>query len=111
MNENDLRKFLEENSADIQKAVKAKAIEALTEGIRWQIPHECQAVVSEFIKAEIVPEIRKHLEDQKGPMVEAAIKASAEIGDAVAKKMVETAVESMTGYRSSEVLKALMGVR
>lgn len=111
MTEEDLHQFPAAEKDAIAKAVRDRAIAAMTESIRWQMPQSVTQAVGEFFEAEIVPEIKKHLADQKGPIVEASIKAAAVIGDKIAEAMVEKAVESMSGYRSSEVLKALMGVR
>lgn len=111
MTEEDLKQFLEENSADIQEAVKARTIEAMTRHLEYSLPNSIRETVVEFIESEIVPEVKKHLADQKGPIVAASCKAASEIGDKVAELMVKQAVESMTGYRSGDVIKALMGVR
>ena len=110
MTEDDLNSFLNENREDIMRSVKAKAIERITESMKYTLPSMVGETVTEFFRDEIVPEIKAHLAAEKGPIVAASIKAAAEIGDAVAKKMVETAVESMSGYRSGDVLRALMGV-
>ena len=111
MTEDDLKKFLEENADDIKASVKSRTIEAMTRHIEYSLPAGVRDAVSTFVTDEIVPEVKKHLADQKGPIVEAACKAASEIGDKVAEMMVKQAVDSMTGYRGGEVLKALMGVR
>ena len=111
MNESDLHKFLEENKDDIAKSIKEKAVSAMTESLRWQLPGAVQEAVSQFFKDEIIPELIEHLKDQKGPIIEAAITASAEIGETVSKLLIKTAVDRMTGYAASDVIKALMGVR
>ena len=111
MTEEELHNFLVTEKDAIAAAVRDRAIAAMTESIRWQMPQSVTAAVAEFFEAEIVPEVKKALSDQKGPIVEASIKAAAVIGDKGAEALVEKAVESMTGYRSSEVIKALMGVR
>ena len=111
MTEQELMQFLDDNRADIAASIKEKAVEAMTSSIRYQMPAAVTEAVATFFKDEIVPEIIASLKDQKGPIISASVKAAAAIGDAVAEKMVAQAVESMTGYRSGEVLKALMGVR
>ena len=85
MTEDEMLKFLQENKADIAASVKARAVDAMTQSLQWQLPSAVQAAVSEFFTAEIIPELVKSLSDQKGPIIEAAVKASTEIGDAVAK--------------------------
>lgn len=111
MTEEQLLKMLADEKDEIAAAVRKKAVEAMTASLSWQLPQSVTKAVTEFFEAEIVPEIKAHLADQKGPIVDASIKAASEIGDLVAAQMVKQAVESMTGYRSSEVIKALMGVR
>jgi hypothetical protein len=111
MTEDDLRAFLEENKIDIQSAVKAATIKAMTQHLEWSLPNGVREVVATFIEEEIVPEVKAHLQAQKGVIVEAACKAASEIGDKVSVLLVEKATEAMTGYRSGEVIKALMGVR
>ena len=111
MTEEDLKTFLEENKIDIQIAVKAATIKAITQNLEYSLPSGVREIVAKFIEEEIVPEVKAHLATQKGPIVEAACKAASEIGDKVAVLLVEKATEAMTGYRSGEVIKALMGVR
>lgn len=111
MTEDELKQFLLDEKDAIAAAVRARAIDAMTSSVQWQLPQSVTKAVGEFFEEEIVPEVKKALADQKGPIVEAAIKAASEIGDKVAVTLVEKAVESMTGYRSGEVIKALMGVR
>lgn len=111
MTEAELLQFLQENKDDIVKSVKAKAIEAMTDQVRWNLTTTVQETVTEFVKDEVIPAIKAHLQEQKGPIIAAAVKAASEIGDKVAEKMVTTAVESLTGYRGGDVIKALMGVR
>lgn len=111
MTEDQLSQMLKDYKDEIAASVRNKAIEAMTASLGYQLPQSVTQAVKEFFEAEIVPEIKAHLEDQKGPIVEASIKAASEIGDKVAELLVKQAVESMTGYRSGEVIKALMGVR
>lgn len=111
MTEEQLLAFLEDSKAEIAASVKDRAIAAMTRSLEYQLPHSVTKAVADFFEAEIVPEIQKHLADQKGPIVAASIKAASQIGDKVAEALVEKAVESMSSYRSGEVIKALMGVR
>lgn len=111
MTEDQLREFLSENRSEIAEAVKVKTIAAMTSGMEYQIPAFVREIVSEFFKDEIAPELKKHLAEQKGPIIEASTKAASEIGDKVAELLVKQAVESMTGYRANDVVKSLMGVR
>lgn len=109
MTADELKTFLEENKVDIQNAVKAKVISGLIENHRWEISGAITKVVEEFIAAEIVPEIKKYLTDQKGPILEAAITATAGIGEALSKAIVERTTKRLNpdGYEFRQVLEAL----
>lgn len=109
MTEDDLKEFLEVNKSDIQRAVKDKMIAGLIEQNRWEISSTISKIVEEFVAAEIVPEIRKYLADNKGPILEAAIKGASEIGDTLSKAIVARTVKKLNpaGYEFRSVLKAL----
>lgn len=109
MTTDELQAFLEENKADIQNAVKAKLIAGLLENHRWEISGAITKVVEDFVTAEIVPAVKAHLADQKGPILQAAIKASAELGDALSKAIATHTIKRLepNGYQLRGVLKAL----
>lgn len=109
MTEEDLKEFLDTNKAEIQQAVKTKMIAGLLEQNRWEISGEIAKVVQEFVAAEIVPEVKKYLADNKGPLIEAAIKGASEIGDALSKAIVEKTAKKLKAdsYEFRAVLKAL----
>lgn len=111
MTEQELLQFMQDNKDDIVRSVKAKAIEAMTDQVRWSLSAAVQEVVNGFVAEEVIPALKAHLQEHKGPIIAATIKAASEIGDKVSEKLITTAVESMTGYRGGEVIKALMGVR
>ena len=109
MTEDQMREFLDENSDRIKTAVRDKMISSLVENYQWNIHAEIANTVNEFVKDEIVPEVKAHLQSEKGAIVEAAIKGCAEIGDTIAKGMVETAMKNVGGgsYRFNAVMKEL----
>ena len=109
MSPDDLKEFLAENDAEIKAAVKAKMIERLMESHRWQITDEIGVVVKDFVSKEIVPEVKKYLADNKGPILEAAIAGAATIGDALAKAVTERAAKNITpdSYQFRQVMEAL----
>lgn len=109
MTEDDLKEFLSANKADIQARVKERMIESLLTQNRWEISGQIAKTVEEFVTAEIVPEVKKYLSDQKGPILEAAIAGAAEIGDTLAKAIVTRTAKRLTpdGYEFRQVLEAL----
>ena len=109
MTPDDLKDFLAENEAEIKAAVKAKMIERLLETHRWSITDEIGVVVKEFVSKEIVPEVKKYLADQKGPIIEAALVGAAEIGTNLSKAIAERSAKNLTAdsYQFRAVLEAL----
>jgi len=109
MTEDDLKQFLDENKADIQARVKERMIEGLLVQNRWEISAQISKVVEEFVTTEIVPEIKKYLADQKGPILNAAIAGAAEIGDTLAKAIVTRTAKRLSpeGYEFRQVMDAL----
>ena len=107
MNERELKEFLDANKEAIAEASKNAIIEQVTRSVQYSLPSGVSEIVSTFMKEEIAPEIKKHLEGQKGAIVEASIKAAASIADDLAKALVEKAAKNMEGYRLGEITKAL----
>lgn len=109
MTEDDLKEFLDENKESIKNAVRAKMIESLLADHRWEISAEISKVVEDFVSTEIVPEVRKYLADNKGPILQAAIAGAAEIGDTLAKAIVTRTAERLKAdsYQFRSVMKAL----
>ena len=109
MTADDLKEFLADNETASKEAVKAKMIESLLTNHRWEISGEISAVVGEFVKTEIVPEVKKFLQDQKGPILEAAVAGAATIGDTLAKSIVERCAKNLAAdsYQFRAVMEAI----
>lgn len=109
MTEDEIRQFLDDNAENIKTAVREKMISGLLAEHRWQIGDQITKVVNEFVAEEIVPEVKKYLADQKGALVEAAIAGAAEMGEALAKAIVERTAKNLVAdsYQFGEVMKAL----
>lgn len=109
MTEAELKAFLEANKEEIQTAVKAKLIAGLIDNHRWEISAQVTKTVEDFVAAEIVPEVKKYLTEQKGPILQAALTGAAEIGDVLAKAIVTRTAKRLSpdGYEFRAVMKAL----
>lgn len=109
MTPEDLKEFLSENDAEIKAVVKQKVIEGLLANHRWEITGQIGEIVKDFVNAEIVPEVKKHLQDQKGPILEAALVGAAEIGANLAKAIAERSAKNLTSdsYQFRQVMEAL----
>lgn len=108
MTEDDLKTFLVENREAIQTEVKAKMIARLVENQRWEISAALAKTVNDFIETEILPEVTKHLQAEKGVILSAAIKAASGIGDVIALKLSERAAKVMaTEYDFKKVISAI----
>ena len=109
MNEDDLKQFLDDNAEDIKTAVRQKMIDSLLQEHRWEFSDVITGVIREFVTAEIVPEVKKYLADNKGALVKAAIAGAASVGDTLAKALVERTAKNLNAdsYHFRQVMKAL----
>lgn len=109
MTEEDLKQFLDENAEAIKETVKEKMISSLLAEHRWTISSQIDGIVNEFIKTEIAPAVKEHLQSEKSAILAGAIKASADIGDLLAKALVEQAAKNIQGgsYNFRNTLKAI----
>lgn len=111
MTEDDLKAFLESNKTEIQAAVKQKMIDSLLAEHRWDMSEAIGKVVREFIDTEIVPGVKVHLGELKGPIMAAAIQSAATIGDMLSKGMVEHAAKKLApgSYDYKKIMDAMFG--
>jgi hypothetical protein len=108
MSEDELKQFLDENRAAIQLEVKNKMIARLVENQRWEISGALAKTVNDFVETEILPEVVKHLQSEKGAIMSAAIQAASGIGDMVALKITERAAKVVaTEWDFKKVITAL----
>ena len=109
MNEEDLKQFLADNKADIEIRVRERLIEGLLQNHSWTMRDQISETVAEFMKTEIVPEVKKHLVSEKSAILEAAISSTSQIGEMLTKAMVERAAKNISAesYAFREVLSAI----
>jgi len=108
MTEDEIKSFLDENKSAILSTVKQKAIDRLVEQHRWDITEQISKVVNAFVIEEVVPEVKAHLMDIKGPIVEAAVRGISGLTDELAKGLAKAATENVANsYRRENILKAL----
>ena len=111
MTEDEMKAFLDENSHAIKAAARDAMIERVKQTLQWQMPGTFSEILNEFLKDEIAPAVKAALMDEKGAIIAAMAKATAEIGDALAKAMAKQAAETLIGYKGSDVFKAVLGLR
>lgn len=109
MTEDDLKDFLEQNKADIQNHVRQKMMERLLADHQWAITAQIAKTVEEFVTAEIVPEVKKFLASNKGPILTAACAGAAEIGDTLSKAIIERTAKKLKAdsYEFRNILDSL----
>ncbi len=110
MTEDELRLFLDENSAAIKAEVKRKMVDRLVAEHSWDISKQIGTVVSDFVAKEVVPEVTAHLSSVKGEITEGVIRSLATISDDLAKALAKDAAENIsTSYKRTQILKAIFG--
>ncbi len=109
MTEEDLQQFLQANKKDIQHQVKQRLIEGLLANHSWTMRDQIGEVVSEFMKTEIMPEVRAHLASEKSAILEAAIRSASNIGDMLAQEIVTQAAKNLQGnsWQFKKIAEAL----
>lgn len=109
MTEEDLKQFLDENADAIKAQVKQRMIDGLLAEHRWSISSQISEIVNEFVRDEIAPAVKAHLQSEKSEIIEAAVKSASGIGDLLAKALVERAAKNISGdsYNFRNTLKAI----
>lgn len=110
MTEEDLKKFLEDNKAEVQSQVKQRLIEGLLINHQWTMRDQIGETVSDFMKTEIMPEVKAYLSSEKSAILEAAVKAAAEIGDMLSKQLVAQAAKNInekSSYQFKSIAEAI----
>lgn len=111
MTEDDLKKFLDENKADIQSHVKKRAIERLLEEHRWTITDQVAKAINDFVAAEVIPEVQRELATQKGAIVSAIVSTLANLSDTLAKELTADAATNVASqYERNKIIKAIWGI-
>lgn len=89
MTEDEMKEFLRDNAEAIKSAVRDKLISNIMQEYRWEIGGEVAKAVNEFVKDEIVPEVKEFLAGEKGVILMAAQEGCRQIGEVMTKNMVE----------------------
>lgn len=109
MTNDEMKEFLEANSAQIKQAVTARLIEGLIASHKWEMSEVIAKEVNDFMAAEIVPEIKKFLTSEKGAILAAAQESARQIGNLLTEEMVKRAAKNIDGYSFREMIKGLFG--
>lgn len=104
MTEDEMKEFLKENSEAIKLAVRDKLMTSILQEYRWNFSDAIGTAVNEWIKTEIVPEVKDFLTGEKGAIVQAAQEGARQIGNVLTEQMVKKATENLTGYGMGDVL-------
>lgn len=105
--EADLKQFLIDNKESIATEVRNRLTAQLIESHRWSITEGIVEAVNVFVKEEIVPAVREHLQSEKSAILEAAISTAQQVGQRMAEQMTENAAKNIKSYRFNEVMKGL----
>lgn len=107
MTEDEMKDFLAANAESIKTAVRDKMISQIIQEHRWEIGGEVAKAVNEFVIAEILPDVKNYLAGEKSVILEVAINGARQIGNELAKQMVESAAKSLKGSGMRSVLETI----
>ena len=108
MNTDFYTEILEENKEAVKQRVKDAILESVTCRFEWEVPEALNKLVADFMKKEIIPELRKELYESKDEFVDLATEiirgVPAELGKAMQAKLAETLTDS---WKLKKVTSAL----
>jgi len=84
-----------ERRARLVAAADRAMEEKIAENFKWALPDVVGDECTKFIKEHIAPEVAKHLLQQRSVILSAAIAAADEIGEKLAKSLVDKAAENL----------------
>ena len=91
---------LESNRDAVRNSVKEALLSGIKRQFEWELPEAVKATVAEFIRDEIIPELKADLEANKDVFVDAATEmvkaAPAEIGKAMQTHLAKNLTNSWT---------------
>ena len=103
-----LKEIVDGAKTEIKAQLVAQVKSSLADACHWQLSQAVKAEVETFVAAEIVPELRKQLLDEKGTILEAAVRVAqatgAELENALIKEMTENLGQS---WKRHEMMKTL----
>ena len=98
--------------AEAQEQVKASIIEEAKTTVSYRVGRELgeqiNKVIAEYVKTEIVPEIRAYLIEHKAVILEGMVKAAGQMSDKIAEALLAELTDNLsTGYKRERIAKAL----
>lgn len=111
MNSETIAAILDESRDEIRAAAVQALKARVAENFGYRMTDELNAQIKAFVTTEVAPEVAKMLADEKAGILAAIEPAIASIGAELAKKMLATAAEQLTGYNGREIVAKLMGGR
>lgn len=97
MTEDEMKNFLVANADSIKAAVREKIMGSILQEYRWEIGAEVAKAVNEFVRDEIVPEVKNYLAGEKSAILAAAIEGARQVGNLITERMVEDATKNLKG--------------
>jgi hypothetical protein len=100
----------EQITAGVVEALKRQVINDFT----WTLKHHVEAIVADYVKEQLGPAVKEqlataHVELVRGA-VEAAVVASAEVGNLLREHLIKKATESFSSsYKIDQLVKGVFG--
>lgn len=100
--------------ADAIEKIKATIVDRAVSSASWDIEQalagEIQALIREFVKAEIAPELTSSLQANKKLIIEAALVSAQDLALMLAKAMTDSAAEVIgSDYQRKKLIQTLFG--
>ena len=76
-------------STEIQGALKERVTKLVVDAAGWELEQAVRKQVSEYIQAEVAPEVAKFLTENKDGLVKAACAGAAQVGELLQNAIIE----------------------
>lgn len=96
MNDEFFKSVLEENKQAVKDKIRESILESVSSQFRYNIPESIRGVMDEFIKSEILPELKLVLAENRDAILEATKGAVSGIAVETAKALQEKAALNLT---------------
>jgi len=103
--------MIEQMVAEVSAGIPALIRERLSADVEYAVKQavlkEVSTIVSEYVKEQIVPDIRERLKTEHSIILAGAVQAATEIAPLISAALVKKATENLSNYRFGGVLEAL----
>lgn len=103
------KEIFESNKEQLKEKIAQTMIDGFAERIKWNLPEEVADVIDEFVKEEVLPEVKASLTSDKEAIVKAATDMVQGVPEEIGKALQEHLAKGLSSsYNIKRILDALL---